>query len=370
MRRARAVFARRHIRTLPFLNLPTRFILCGSQEPFIQGYHVLGGLLALLAAATFAFNNASVRRGVLSGTVSQAMAITVPIGVPIFLAAALMLGSLGMIARFPTTTLVWLALAGVMHFVWGRYCNYRATKAMGAILVGPVQQASLIFTLALAIIILGETLTPLRVIGIALVVLGPSIMLPGKKNGEKKAVNTEAAAKSPAFKPRYFEGYTFALLSSTGYGLSPILIRLGLENRDIPASVAGGLVSYTAATLAFALVLLWPGQLRHVTLTKPEAAKWFTISGVLVCLSQMFRYMALSVAPVSVVTPIQRLSILFRIYCAKLINPDHEVFSGTVITATVISLIGTLALSVSTDTVLSLVPLPDVIVAAAHWHWP
>jgi uncharacterized membrane protein len=341
---------------------------------------VVGGLLALLAAATFAFNNASVRRGVLTGSVSQAMAITVPIGVPIFLVAALALGSLGMIARFPKTTLVWLALAGVMHFVWGRYCNYRATKAMGAILVGPVQQASMVFTLALAVFILDETLTPLRIVGILLVVLGPSISLPGKKKGGAKkphAAEVErmdkgagSMSQSPAFKPRYVEGYAFALLSSTGYGLSPILVRLGLENRDIPASVAGGLVSYTAATLAFALVLLWPGQLRHVTLTKPESVKWFTISGVLVCLSQMFRYMALSLAPVSVVTPIQRLSILFRIYCGKLLNPEHEVFGGKVIAATVVSLIGTLALSVSTDTVLSLVPLPDAIVAAAHWRWP
>jgi uncharacterized protein len=45
---------------------------------------VLGGLLALLSAATFAFNNASLRRGVLSGSVAHAMAISVPIGVPIF----------------------------------------------------------------------------------------------------------------------------------------------------------------------------------------------------------------------------------------------------------------------------------------------
>jgi uncharacterized membrane protein len=129
-------------------------------------------------------------------------------------------------------------------------------------------------------------------------------------------------------------------------------------------------VSYTAATVAFALVLLWPGRLRHVRAVEPEAAKWFTISGVLVCLSQMFRYMALSVAPVTVVTPIQRLSILFRIYCGKMLNPDHEVFGGKIILGTIVSLFGTLALSISTDTLLSLVSLPDFIVAAARWQWP
>ena len=41
---------------------------------------MLGGFIALLSAATFAFNNASMRRGVLTGSVLQAMAITVPIG--------------------------------------------------------------------------------------------------------------------------------------------------------------------------------------------------------------------------------------------------------------------------------------------------
>lgn len=346
---------------------------------------MLGGFLALLSAATFAFNNASVRRGVLSGSVSQAMAITVPIGVPIFLVAALMLGSLSIAPRFSSESLLWLSTAGVMHFVWGRYCNYRATKAMGAVLVGPVQQASMIFTLGLAIWVLGEVLTPLRVIGIALVVLG-SVTVPERENGKARkaakatdraesAVETESAAApavaKPSFKPKYLEGYVFALLSSTGFGVSPILIRLGFEKgTDIATSVAGGLVSYVAATLVFAVILLWPGQLRHVRMVKPEAAKWFTISGVLVCLSQMFRYMALAVAPVSVVTPIQRLSILFRIYCGKVLNPDHEVFGSKVILGTILSLLGTLALSVSTETVLALVPLPDIIVAAARWQWP
>jgi drug/metabolite transporter (DMT)-like permease len=168
---------------------------------------VVGGFLALLSAFTFAFNNASVRRGVLSGSVFQAMAITVPIGVPIFLIAALMLGSLKGLPQFPTSSLAWLALAGVMHFVWGRYCNYRATQAMGAILVGPVQQASMIFTLTLAIWLLGETLTPLRAIGIVLVVLGPSILLPGesgKKN--KKEVVAKVSTSPPARRRRSSPG--------------------------------------------------------------------------------------------------------------------------------------------------------------------
>src|SRR5262245_60234299 len=97
-----------------------------------EGLPVLGVLLAALSAATFAFNNASARRGVLTGSVAQALAITVPIGVPIFFLAALATGALGALAAFSGEALGLLALAGVLHFVVGRYCKFREARAMGA----------------------------------------------------------------------------------------------------------------------------------------------------------------------------------------------------------------------------------------------
>jgi uncharacterized membrane protein len=66
-------------------------------------------------------------------------------------------------------------------------------------------------------------------------------------------------------------------------------------------------------TIAIVLVLLWPGNFRRALAAKPEAVKWFTLSGFLVFLSQTFLYMAMSIAPVTVVSPINRLSILFRL---------------------------------------------------------
>jgi len=50
---------------------------------------VLGALYAALAALTFALNNATLRRGVVTGTVMQAMAVTVPVGAAGFLVLAL-----------------------------------------------------------------------------------------------------------------------------------------------------------------------------------------------------------------------------------------------------------------------------------------
>lgn len=342
---------------------------------------MLGGIFGLLAAATFAFNNAAARRGVLTGSVAQAVAISVPMGVPMFALAAFATGSLGVITDFSQTALLYLAAAGIVHFVWGRYCNYRATKAMGANLVGPVQQVSLILTLGLAIVVLGESLTPLRAIGIVLVVLGPMLTLPGR--GKVAAARAPAPAVAtaettpakpandiPPFKANYAEGYLWSLLSALGYGSSPILVTLGLQGKGLSGSLAAGVVSYSAATVVAALILLWPGQIRHVLSVRPNAAKWFTISGGLVCLSQMFLYMGYAIAPVSVVSPIQRLSIVFRIYASWLLNREHEEFGGKVIVGTMVSLVGAIALSVSTEIVLAYVPLPDAIASIARWQWP
>jgi uncharacterized membrane protein len=179
-----------------------------------------------------------------------------------------------------------------------------------------------------------------------------------------------AVAGHPAFRPSYAEGYLWALLSATGYGLSPILVRIGLEGKGLGASIAGNLVASVAGTVVMGLCLLWPGRLRHALAVGRESAKWFTLSGILVCISQIFLYMAMSIAPVTVVSPINRLSILFRLYFSRLLNPQHEVFGGRVVLGTIVSLGGALMLSLSIDQVQAALPVPESVLSVLRWHWP
>lgn len=331
---------------------------------------MLGGVLALIAAVTFALNNAAFRRGALTGSVAQGMAISLGIGVVMFVLAAVAAGAWDEVAAFPRSSFWLLCLAGVAHFAWGRYCNFRATKAMGANLVGPPQQASIVVTLVLAIVVLGEALTPLRIVGILLIVVGPAISLRARK-GTLGPDSTKAEAKPRSgFVPNYVEGYTFALLSALGFGASPIMVRTALEGGGLPESLAGGLIAYVAATLVMALALLSASLRRHIIAVDTVSKKWFSISGALVCLSQMTGYMALAVAPVSVVTPIQRLSLVFRVFANSALNREHEVIGGRVWAATIVGLTGALCLSISTDYVLDTLPLPQWLEDFARWHWP
>jgi drug/metabolite transporter (DMT)-like permease len=336
--------------------------------PGETGGHVLGALLALISAATFAYNNVATRRGVLHGSVFQAMAITVPMGVVLFGAAAWLAGSLGRVAQFSWHAIACFAMAGFMHFVFGRYCNYRALAAIGTNLAAPIQQWEVLVTLALALIFLGETLGPIKFLGIALLLLGPA--LANLKDADRKPLATDP----PAFVPRYAEGYLFAFLTIFGYGSSPIFIKAGLQSGGqiggMGDSLAGGVVSYAFATVLIIGATFALGQVSHVRQTEARPARWFALAGVLVFLSHMFRYMALAIVPVTIVAPILRMQTLFRFYFSWLLTRDHEVFESNVILGTVVSLAGAILLSLNTDFVLAVLPLPEIARSAARWTWP
>ena len=98
--------------------------------------------------------------------------------------------------------------------------------------------------------------------------------------------------------------------------------------------------------------------------------KWFTYSGVSVCIAQMFIYMAYAIAPISVVTPILQLHHVLRVVFARLLNPHHEAFGGRMILGTALSLLGAVILSLDTELVLSILPLPGPVASIARWQWP
>lgn len=299
------------------------------------------------------------RRGVLTGGVLHAMAITVPLGVPLFALACLATGGFHALTAMSADGWLWMSLAGVIHFVVGRYGNYRATRALGATLSSPIQQLSVPISLVLALLFLDEVLTPLRLAGFVLVMIGPLVAVRGQGKGKRS--NKE-------FEPQLAEGTLWGAVCALGYGASPLFIMKGLgPDGGIVDSLAGGFVSYTAATIVVILLVAVAGGRQFLRVLDPIARKWFALSGIFVFLSQMFRYMALAVAPVSVVVPIQRLSVVFRVIFSWYINRDHEVFTASALFGIAVSLIGAIALSLSTDVVLAFLPATWAELLTTTW---
>ena len=333
---------------------------------------MLGIVFGVLAAASFGFNNASARRGVLSGGAIQGLVISMPIGMVMFALLAWAFGQWPMFSRITPMEIGFLAAGGFMHFVWGRYCNIRSLAAVGSNLAGPVQQVQLLLSLGLAIVLLGETLSPFKVLGILLIIAAPAYILRSRAKAKAAAARAPAPAPSadakPGFTPRMAEGYFFALMSAVGFGTSPILVKAGLASTG--ASLVGGFISCIAATVVVVVLLAIPSQLAEARRMNRESVKWFTLSGVGVSFSHLFRYLALGIAPVTVVQPLQSMSLLFRMIFGYFINRDHESFDRYVIFGILLSFTGALCLSLSDDSVLRLLDLPDWVARVAAWRWP
>ena len=111
----------------------------------------------------------------------------------------------------------------------------------------------------LAIWLLGETLTPLRILGIALVVLGPFVTMRGDAEKRTRPVRATDQAESPVRKARnrpagavpgqLCRGRDVLAALDARLRHSPILVRYGSQSKDLGVSLAAGVISYGAATL-------------------------------------------------------------------------------------------------------------------------
>ncbi|MEE2656689.1 MAG: EamA family transporter [Chloroflexota bacterium] len=318
---------------------------------------MLGALFAVLSAATFGISNVATRRGVVGSSASVGLYITVILGVPLFVVASVATGQLLHMSDLPVRAWMLLTSVGVLHFLVGRYSNFRAIDAIGANRTQPIQMTNVVYSIIVAIVLLGERLTFLMGVGIALIMIGPIIMVERSKNpkqvsiaasGEESTVEKEAVTSHNAStSPRFAEGYFFGFMSSAAYGTSPIMIRSALD--DTGLGIAGGLIAYGAAAVVLVASLAIPGKLREVRGMDIKVLPYFLVSTVSVFLAQMFRFAALAIAPVTVVTPLTRLGVIFTPTFGFFVNRHLENFSPRVLIGIGISALGAIVLALGID---------------------
>lgn len=326
---------------------------------------MLGAIYAALAALTFAMNNTAMRRGVLTGSVTQALMITVPLGGLGFLAMAAISGQLASLPSFPRVAVFWLVAQGCLHFLVGRYFNYQANKLVGVNISAPVVQLQVVITMLLAVVLMKEPFTVLQLLGTIVMLAGSFATQLHSTIGKRvarseKAVVVQAAPLSdkPVFTPHYLPGFLAALAAATCYGISPLMVRTAFESMPVKSALAGGVIAYTAATVALCFLILPSASIRKDVLSlNRNNAMWFVGSAILVAISQGFVYASLAVAPLMVVTPILQLSLVFRLFLSQMINREHEVLNTAVVVGALVAIVGSVVVSLDTNYALSMVDL-------------
>ena len=348
---------------------------------------MLGGIFSVLSAMSFALGGTMTRRGMMRASASFGLYVTVILGVPLFAVAALVTGQIFDAGEITPNGYVLLAGAGLLHFLVGRYCGFRAVAAIGANRNQPLLTTSILYSVILAIVLLDESITWGMFWGMVLVVVGPMLMIErARKSGDARVsedvatpargpkptglpaaglpsdpsstvVDIAAASKSgdvtspsrpkPDSKPempplKMAEGYFFGLAAAAIYGNTPIMVRAALEDSEL--GIMGGLASYVAAASVLMVTLLIPGKLMKVTGERKGAGPWFYANTVASFFAQMFRYVALGIAPVTVVAPLARTLALFTLAFSFLINRRLEYFGARVIIGILLSVAGSVVL--------------------------
>jgi len=292
---------------------------------------MIGPIFALVAAVFYASNTILIRRAVLRvSSAPLGTLISVPMGVPLFFIVLAVSGRTGDLFRFSRPEVVWLSLAGILHFVVGRSFYYGCVQIVGANIAGILRRSNILVSVVLGITLLHEALTWHLALGVSLIIGGITM-----------AGLSRQTFRGPDGKPVRvpLKAVLLALGCGLSWGISPIFIKLGLKGGG--SAVAGGFISFLAATLFLGITLL--GQQRRAVLGQltPAAAGLFFSAGLFSFTANWVRYLALSLAPASVVTPLVATEPVFMMMLSFIFNRRVEIFSRPVIIGSIFVVVGT-----------------------------
>ncbi|MFA5447274.1 MAG: EamA family transporter [Sphaerochaeta sp.] len=208
----------------------------------------------------------------------------------------LIVGSGPTIKDVSAHTLLFLALSGLA--TGGSWlCYFRALQIGPVNKVVPIDKSSTALTILLALIFLGEGVTPVKLLAVALILGGTYMMT--IKRGAKKDETVEG------------KGWlVWAIFSAIFASLTAILGKIGISGID---STLGTAIRTIVVLIMAWIVVLVTGKAPLIKKTRGKELFFICLSGLATGGSWLCYYKALHDGPASVVVPIDKLSILVTI---------------------------------------------------------
>ena len=209
-------------------------------------------------------------------------------------------GSFNEISDISSKTLIFLILSGVATGAsW--LCYFKALQLGDVNKVAPIDKSSTVLTMILAFIILGESISVTKVIGMIGIALGTYMMIMKKKDNKIEEGNTININSKWIF---------YALLSAVFASLTSILGKIGIEG--IESNLGTAIRTIVVLIMAWVVVFVTKkqGDIKNI-----DKKSWIFIclSGITTGLSWLCYYRALQDCEASIVVPIDKLSILVTV---------------------------------------------------------
>lgn len=218
----------------------------------------------------------------------------------------LLTGAFSGIGSISGKTLVFLLLSGCATGAsW--LCYFKALQLGDVSQVAPIDKSSTILTMLLAFLLLGESLTWLKLCCMLLIGAGTFLMLP-KHSGDSKTVSSK-------------KGWLFyAVLSAVFASLTSILGKVGIQ--DIDSNLGTAIRTCVVLVMAWVMVFV-TGQQHSMHGLNRKDLLFLGLSGLTTGLSWLCYYRALQDGPASVVVPIDKLSILVTVAFSGLVLKER-----------------------------------------------
>lgn len=205
------------------------------------------------------------------------------------------IGSFDTIQEVSPKTFTFLILSGLA--TGGSWlCYFKALQLGDVNKVTPIDKSSTILTMLLAFVILGESISIIKLVGLIGIGTGTYLMIT-KKEGVQKTVE----GKRWLF---------YALLSALFASLTSILGKIGIDG--IESNLGTAIRTIVVLIMAWIVVFVTKkqGEIRHI-----DEKSWYFIclSGITTGLSWLCYYKALQDGEAGIVVPIDKLSIVVTI---------------------------------------------------------
>ena len=215
-------------------------------------------------------------------------------------------GSQGTISEVSPKTLLFLCASGITTGAsW--ICYFHALQIGDVKKVVPIDKSSVVLTILLGVLFLGEPMSVSKGICVILIAAGTYLMI------EKKQGTEEGKKKSKS-------AILYALLSAVFASLTALLSKIGIVG--IESNLGTAIRTIIVLIMAW-LIVVAGGKQKQIKDVSRKSWTFIILSGIATGLSWLCYYRALQDGPISVVLPIDKLSILISIAFAYIIFKER-----------------------------------------------
>lgn len=246
----------------------------------------------------------------------------------------LIIGSAGSISDISGKSLLFLVLSGIATGAsW--ICYFKALSVGNVNKVVPVDKSSTVLSVILAIILFGETNhLAVRLVGTALLAVGIFLMIEKKESKRTEDVPEERTPERRIWLP-------YAVGSAVFAALTTILAKVGIS--DVESNLGTAIRTCVVLVMAWLIVFLKGKQGQVKSIDKKEL-RFILLSGIATGASWLCYYYAVQKGSVSVVVPIDKLSILVAIAFSWIVFKEKLTRKAGIGLALMV--IGTLAMAI------------------------